>query len=50
MYAELRRNRGVGPVGKEVYGVNNDSISENYAVTLMIGLYGAQSRVPRVSR
>ena len=38
--AELRRNRGVGPKGQPVFAVNNDSISENYAVTLMVGLYG----------
>ena len=37
--AELRRNRGVGPKGQPVFAVNNDSISENYAVTLMVGLY-----------
>jgi len=43
--AELRRNRGVGPKGQPVYAVNNDSISENYAVTLMVGLYGDMNPV-----
>jgi transposase len=37
----LRRNRGVGPKGQPVYASNNDSLSEHYAVTLMIGLHDA---------
>lgn len=45
---ELRKKRGWAPAGTTPIVVNNDSLVEHYAVTLMIGFHAPNSAQPPV--
>ena len=36
---EIRKKRGVGPAGEPVIVVNDDSLTEHFAITMMVGFH-----------